>query len=416
MIENIFLEQSSARSRYRAAPLLKEREQFLSYLLRRGTSHHRIRCVAGYLLQIIRVMALTTLHTVKIDEIKKAADRWAVYQGPERKMPPGKSAAYYFTSIARNWFRFHGRLEVVPVSAVWFDELIRDFAEFMQTNQGLAPVTIESYGSRARVFLSWLAQRTDSLAGVSLNDVDEYLASRIAAGWQPTTLKLLGGTLRAFFRHAEARGWCAPGLARGIQIPALPKYDGTPKGPTWSEVRRLLGETTGTKPADVRARATLSLCAIYALRSSEVARLRLSDFDWREETFCIQRSKRGGFQRYPLQDEVGDAILCYLTKARPRCSCRHVFVTLKPPFRPMGWGAMWGITSHRMKRLGIVSPHKGSHALRHACATHLLKKGIPLREIADFLGHKDSKSVGLYAKFDTASLRNVAAFSLEGLR
>jgi integrase/recombinase XerD len=416
MIENIFLQYPSARSRYRAAPLLREREQFLSYMLRRGTSHRRVRCVAGYLLQIIRLMALTTLHTVKLDEIKKAADRWAVYQGPERKMPSGKSSAYYFTNIARNWFRFHGRLEVARVSEAWFDELTRDYVEFMRTNQGLAPGTVHSYSSRAEGFLRWLAQRTDTLAGVSLNDVDEYLASRIAAGWRPTTLKLLAGTLRAFFRHAEARGWCAPGLARGIHTAALPKYDDMPKGPTWSEVRRLLGESTGTNPADVRARAALSLCAIYALRSSEVARLRLDDFDWREETFCIQRAKRGGFQRYPLQYEVGDAILGYLTKVRPRCACRNVFVTLKPPFRPMAWEAMWEITSRRMKRLGILSPHKGAHALRHACATRLLKKGIPLREIADFLGHKGSKSVGIYAKYDTTSLRNVAAFSLEGLR
>ncbi len=37
--------------------------------------------------------------------------------------------------------------------------------------------------------------------------------------------------------------------------------------------------------------------------------LRLVDIDWREETFCVKRAKRGGYQRYPLQYEVGEAIL-----------------------------------------------------------------------------------------------------------
>jgi len=53
----------------------------------------------------------------------------------------------------------------------------------------------------------------------------------------------------------------------------------------------------------------LLLCSIYALRSSEVSDLRLIDIDWREEIFRLKRPKRGGYQRYPLQSEVGGASL-----------------------------------------------------------------------------------------------------------
>jgi site-specific recombinase XerD len=121
-------------------------------------------------------------------------------------------------------------------------------------------------------------------------------------------------------------------------------------------------------------------------------------------------------QHYPIQYEVGEAILRYVTKGRPRCACRHIFVTLHPPYRPLKSSSMWQITSRRMRRLGIVSTHHGPHALRHACATYLVRKGTSLKEIADFLGHRDHKSIGIYAKFDTRSLRNVAAFRLVGLR
>jgi site-specific recombinase XerD len=58
---------------------------------------------------------------------------------------------------------------------------------------------------------------------------------------------------------------------------------------------------------------------------------------------------------------------------------------------------MWQMTSRRMRRLGIVSAHQGPHALRHACATHSLRKGTSLKEIADFLGHHDSMSIGMNA-------------------
>jgi integrase/recombinase XerD len=156
------------------------------------------------------------------------------------------------------------------------------------------------------------------------------------------------------------------------------------------------------------------LCSIYALRSSEVSGLRLVDIDWREETFCVKRAKRGGYQRYPLQYEVGEAILRYL-KVRPQCACRNVFVSFQQPYRPVSGGAMWKIVSSHFRTLGIQSARHGPHALRHACATHLLKIGTPLKDIADFLGHRDTNSVSFYVRFETRSLRKVATFSLKGL-
>jgi integrase/recombinase XerD len=172
----------------------------------------------------------------------------------------------------------------------------------------------------------------------------------------------------------------------------------------------------GKTPADLRARAMLLLYSIYALRSSEVARLRLDDFDWRNETFTLRRSKRGGIQQYPIQYEVGEAILEYLQNGRPRCACRHVFLTLQLPYRPLSPVAMWSVVGKPMRRMNIECAHVGPHSLRHACATHLLKKGSSYKEIAEFLGHQDTRSVGLYAKFDKRSLLKVAAVSLAGLR
>jgi integrase/recombinase XerD len=113
---------------------------------------------------------------------------------------------------------------------------------------------------------------------VSLNDVDDFLASKASDGWCPTTLATQGQALRAFFSHAGIRGWCAPGISRGIRSPAIPKYDGLRKGPTWVEVRRLLQSTSGTKPATLRARAVLSLCSIYALPSTRFAAVKSRGF------------------------------------------------------------------------------------------------------------------------------------------
>jgi site-specific recombinase XerD len=69
-----------------------------------------------------------------------------------------------------------------------------------------------------------------------------------------------------------------------------------------------------------------------------------------------------------------------------------------------------------MKQFHIQVGHLGPHSLRHACATRLLNTGPSLQDIADFLGHSDTKTVSIYVKLDLRSLSKVAAFSLAWTR
>ena len=416
MIETIILEEPSARRRFLTAPCLVEREQYLVHLMRRGFGPAYLRTVSFFLLRIIEFLRLTTLRMVGLEEIERAALAWAAYRGPDRRgVKVTGNTTVRFPRVAKNWLRFHGRLAVTPAPVHPYEKEITDFSDFLRSTNAVSPATIDAYRLRAKLVLSWLAANGRTLSKVSLNDVDEFFEAKRAQGWSLSTLASHGQALRAFFLHAEVQGWSPPGLARGIRKPVLPKYDGVSRGPVWADVRRLLRcENKMTTTFSLRAHAMLLLCSIYALRSSEVSGLRLIDIDWREETFCVKRAKRGGYQRYPLQYEVGEAILRYL-KARPGCACRNVFVTLAQPYRRVSGGGMYSTVKRRFKALGIQSKGRGPHALRHACATHLLKKGIPLKDIADFLGHRDTRLVGLYAKFDTRSLRKVAAFNLKGL-
>ena len=118
---------------------------------------------------------------------------------------------------------------------------------------------------------------------------------------------------------------------------------------------------------------------------------------------------------YPLQHEVGEAVLEYIRKARPRTSCRNLFLTLKPPYRGIGYTSLWKITSRRIDSAGIRSEHRGPHCLRHACATHLLEQGASLKAIGDLLGHRDFNSTRIYAKVHLQQLRRVADFNLGDL-
>jgi site-specific recombinase XerD len=90
-------------------------------------------------------------------------------------------------------------------------------------------------------------------------------------------------------------------------------------------------------------------------------------------------------------------------------------LTMIAPIRPLSCAAVWRIVAKRARALDPpVVPH-GVHALRHACATHLLDHGLSLKEIGDHLGHRDLNSTALYAAVDLTGLREVANLSLGGL-
>jgi integrase/recombinase XerD len=409
------LEQPFYIARQEEAPLLQEREAFLEHLLQQGTSLAAARGVSWQLLNVIRLLKLTRLRDVWIDEIQEAAQRWTRQQRSNPKIRSCKHSGSYFTYVAKKWLHFAGVLKRPPIPRMCFADEIDDFARWMTEERGLAALTARSHRHKTSLFLKWFSERRRSLAAARLRDLDDFLIFKGTNGWSRKSARGYADALRAFFRYAEQRGWCKPGIGEGITSPRLYVQEGLPEGPEWKQVQRLLESIRGNNAAALRARAVLFLLAVYGLRSGEISRLLLSDFDWCLETFTVSHSKRRGTQKYPLLREVGDAILAYIRKARPRSSCPNLFLTLNPPYRAIGSSALWKITSGRMQAAGVRCRRRGPHCLRHACATHLLEQGASLKEIGDLLGHRDFRSTSIYAKVHLQQLRRVADFDLGGL-
>jgi integrase/recombinase XerD len=369
--------------------------------------------MAAWLIRITKTLKLTRLRSIDTNEIQSAARSLAQQVG-SKETSRGRPIAQLFIYAATKWLRFHRKLKLPSPTRQAFSRQLEEFNEFMR-GRNFRSSTMETNTPRVADFLNWFSRKHQRLSRLTILDVDHFLAYKLATGSVPPTLKSISSSLRLFFSFAESRKWCAKGIASLTSGPAVGRCGIRRQGRKWKEVRQLIQSIKGNSRSDLRAKAAMPLLSVYALRGGEMGALLLEDIDWVKKTLTVRRFKRGKVQIYPLLPEVEHALRKYIGRARPHCDCPQLFVTIRPPYRKLTRHAVYHITHSRLERLGYRSGPRGPHSLRHAFATFLLENGASLKQIGDFLGHRDHRSVLTYAKFDPPTLRKVADFSLGGL-
>jgi site-specific recombinase XerD len=402
-------------ARHKNAPYVDERERFLTHCAQKGYPRKTLSRIAGQLLLVARNLSVYPEFKLTSDQIKASADQWAYRQERRATARDGKVSHRAFRLAATRWLRFLGRLCESVRDPIPFPGLIEDFTSYMENERGLSPRTIETRCTQIAQFLRWYGALGRQISEIQVIDVDRFLAGCSSRGLSRVSIAHVASILRAFFKHAGGRGWCHPSITGAIEGPRIFAQENLPSGPAWDDVKQLLVKSNTSRSSDIRSRAVIMLFVIYGLRATEVSELLLEDIDWDHDQILIRRSKQRRFQRYPLMPVVGNAIIRYLKEVRPQSARREVFLTFRPPHRPLSRSSLFGLTRARMAEAGIQSPHQGPHSLRHACATHLVSEGFSLKEISDHLGHRSLSATQIYAKVDLRGLREVANFDLGGL-
>jgi len=413
MFNTLFI-RPSALIRHRTGPHAESRIRFLEHCSNQGYPRSSLQKIAWILLVFSQSIDLSRPDRITRQEIVYAVEHRIRYARRPEHATDSRSSRLMFIHVATAWLRFLGRLEEPQNQPKRFAEQIDTFVKFMRDERGLSPATITFRSEQVTHFLSTICGPDISLAAITINDVDAYLSYQGSHGWSRTSLHTLADALRSFFRYSEAQGWSS-GIAASVDAPRIYAQEDLPLGPTWEQVQQLIASFSSNNAVDIRDRAIVLLLAVYGLRSGEVTRLRLGDVDWVGEILHITRPKQRCTQQYPLDPEVGDAILRYLKEARPRCSSRQLFMALNAPIRPLMPKCITPIVHSRLDALGIHVPRRGAHCLRHACARHLLAASFSLKQIGDQLGHRSASSTRVYAKVDLDGLRQVAELNLEGL-
>src|SRR6266496_5286966 len=137
MLETL-LERPFFLNRHKGAPLLQERETFLHHLQKRGTSRAALQDLSNELLHVVRILKLDEMQDVALEEVRRAARRFARQQRSNPKAHSYGNSASFFVYAAKKWLRFHGCLRMPSAPQMRFADQLGDFARYMTEEQGLS--------------------------------------------------------------------------------------------------------------------------------------------------------------------------------------------------------------------------------------------------------------------------------------
>jgi integrase len=326
--------------------------------------------------------------------------------GKKYSMPAARGSR-----AARRLLRYLRRIDVVaaePRTNRSYTWILEAWLAFLRQHRGLAEGSVDVYRRHAEPFLQDLgrAAEPDCFTSLSAMQVSGFLLSQ-APRFARATRKNLVIALRSLLRFAFTMGYLSVDLSTTIERVPCFTLDRLPRGPKWEDLPKLLATVNRSTKPGRRDFAILLMLMTYGIRAGQLAGLRLQDVNWRDSQITFPAAKRGRVVTAPLTTSVGWALLEYIRDGRPETTARQIFLSLDPPFHPLAATSVYNIVCRAFRLSEIESPHRGSHAIRHAWATRAFAQGQPLKTVADLLGHRSIESTRIYTKVDYTQLRSV---------
>ncbi|MXW92787.1 MAG: tyrosine-type recombinase/integrase [Rhodospirillaceae bacterium] len=280
--------------------------------------------------------------------------------------------------------------------------ILGEYRDWMRRNRGVTETSLDTYQITLLDLMKMVGGNPESYSSTVVRDFVLWRASlhgRASARMTVTATK-------SFLRYLVATGQCPAGIDH-----AVPKVAGWHLAPTPHflddfQIERVIAACSGE--SRLRDRAVVLLLIRLGLRAGEVANLEFSNIDWAGGRLAITGGKSQRSEWLPLPQDIGDAILSYLERGRPKLASPNVFVTARLPMRPITRAAVTDIVNSALDRAGIQSAKRGSHLLRHSAATAMLRHGVSLAGVGSVLRHRSPSTTMLYAKVDFGLLREIA--------
>jgi integrase/recombinase XerD len=247
-------------------------------------------------------------------------------------------------------------------------------------------LTRAKFGATARLFLEILEARSLTIRTATIEDVREAIAALVAGKAQSSAVQMTQ-RVKSLFKYGHSLGYMRFNAMAKIKL----------KGGEVDRAKRIVGETEVAllirAAPTVRDRRLIEVGYAGGLRVSELVALTWADAIERSDgQVQLSVTGKGSKLRHVLlPDVVGRSLL----------ASRGNAPSTAPVFASRNGGAPLSSRSvnrmiKRAAEVAGVNPDVSAHWLRHAHASHALRRGATLAEVKDTLGHSNVSTTSVY--------------------
>jgi site-specific recombinase XerD len=307
--------------------------------------------------------------------------------------------------------------EVSPPREDVCDGLAEKFVAWSQSVRGTSDQTCYGYRKFTERFLQWLVERHDHFAVRDICGVDivDYIISVSETWGHGSFASSTCSAMRMFLRYLYWERLTEDDFSRTVPRVSRWRLATIPRHLPLDKVRTLIGDVSTASAEGLRDKAVLVTIAYLGLRNFEVRNMQIGHLNWRKGELLVPKTKTARERILPIPHEAGAAIADYLLHGRPAADLPYVFLRHKAPIGRMRTsGSVGAIVESHLRMSGIDAPSRGAHLLRHSLATGMINSGVPIKDIADVLGHASIDTTAIYTKVDTEHLMAAALPFPEG--
>lgn len=276
------------------------------------------------------------------------------------------------------------------------DNPIAAFLVFLADEPHVTERTARQYVRHVQRFAGWLVERFSAgLLEATAQDLRAY-RGELASSQRPASVNAALAALRRFYDWARATGRLERDLTRNLV--QVEEQQLAPKGLSNTERHRLRREAERSGPV---TEAIVTLLLNTGLRVDELAALAWGCVSIQPRSGWLEVVGKGSkHRRVPLNVEARQA----LTAIAPESATGAVFRGRRGPYTARG---IEHLLAELGRRADVLDVHP--HRFRHDCARRLIDAGVPLVDVAAWLGHERLDTVRIYSHPDEASLERAAA-------
>ena len=284
------------------------------------------------------------------------------------------------------------------------DALVGRYLAHLRIERGASPQTLRAYSADLKRYLEWAQRAGVDPVRLTHRQMRLYLGEMDRAGYARRTIARRLSSVRSLFAYLVAEGLVASDPSSVLATPKLPSR--LPNVIPDEALSQLLEAPDTATASGLRDRAILELLYATGARVSEVASVRVSDFDFGQGQ--VRLFGKGSKERIvPVYARAVDSVRAYLREGRPQLlrAVGHEQLFLSTRGLPLSADAV-----RRMFRRYASRVHAGAgvspHSMRHTFATHLVEAGADLRTVQELLGHVALSTTQIYTHVSMKRLQD----------